>query len=158
MGNAKTRIAQTRIAPDVSVIIGPINAIRERGVSLETFLDWLQVTIDIRWVSYPSRVETPNGDIILDQNYANQIYLNGILTRSDCKGYKLGYNFTQGRVARGREWLAHKHEEANFVRHIWESALNMHGKELLPIYISLLLYYPESADVAGVAFEPPACA
>ncbi|KAJ5267310.1 hypothetical protein N7478_010118 [Penicillium angulare] len=51
-------------------------------------------------------------------------------------------------LTRDRLWVANQQSEADLIRKIWECALTQHGKELLPIYVSLLRHFPSSADVA----------
>ncbi|KAJ5267356.1 hypothetical protein N7478_010164 [Penicillium angulare] len=110
---------RARIDRDVSVTI----ASSQDQLPAETFLNWLSVTMDIRGLNYPVTVATTDyGD--------------------------LSYNFAHGMLTRDRLWVANQQSEANLVRKIWECALTQHGKELLPIYVSLLRHFPNSADVA----------
>ncbi|KAJ6004667.1 hypothetical protein N7540_013036 [Penicillium herquei] len=142
----------SRIARDVTVTVGSTGTGHPPSVTQEMFLDWLQITMEIRGLNFPSTViQTPSGDIILDVRYAGMTYLDGMFVStagSKLQGYKLGYNFARGTLSRDRLWLVSQHEEANMVRQMWEFAIEQHGTKLLPIYVSLLQYFPETADVA----------
>ncbi|KAJ5100846.1 hypothetical protein N7456_006898 [Penicillium angulare] len=139
---------RSRIDRDVSVTIAS-----SRGQLLaEKFFDWLSVTMDIRGLNYPVTVAaTDYGDVILDMEMNGKIFFKGLLVSSVeslSKGYKLSYDFAHGMLTRDRLWLANQQSEADLIRKIWECALARHGKELLPIYVSLLRQFPSSADVA----------
>lgn len=142
---------QSHIERDVMVVIEPARGKHGKKISLAAFRTWVKVTLDIRGISYPSQViETEAGDLILDPKFCGRIYLKGMLlpaTFSELKPYKLGYNFTQGRVNRDRQILVDKHEEANTVRQIWESAIRKNEKVVLPIYVDFLRNFPEAPDV-----------
>ncbi|KAJ6016434.1 hypothetical protein N7540_011025 [Penicillium herquei] len=143
---------RSRIWRDVSVTVGPTGADHQPFVTQEMFLDWLQIKMEIRELrSLSTVIQTPSGDIVLDVKYAGLTYLDGLVvstTVSKSKGYKLGYNFAHGTLSRDRLWLIGPHEEANLVRQMWEFAIDRHRTELLPIYVSLLQYFPDVADVA----------
>lgn len=142
---------QSNIERDVMVMIAPARGKHGQKIALATFQTWLKVTLDIRGISYPSHIiETDAGDLILDPRYSGRIYLKGMLLPaafSEIKPYKLGYNFIRGRVNRGRQIMVDKHEEANAVRQIWESAIRKNEKAVLPIYIDFLQNFPEAPDV-----------
>ncbi|CEJ62667.1 hypothetical protein PMG11_11161 [Penicillium brasilianum] len=141
----------SHIERDVVVVVEPARGKHGKKISLAAFQTWVQVTLDIRGISYPSQViETDVGDLILDPHFCGRIYLQGMLlpaTSSELKPYKLGYNFTQGRVNRDRQILVDKHEEANGVRQIWESAIQRNEKVVLPVYVDFLRNFPEAPDV-----------
>ncbi|KAJ5369974.1 uncharacterized protein N7496_006094 [Penicillium cataractarum] len=141
----------SHIERDVVVMVEPAKGKHGKKISLADFQTWVEVTLDIRGISYPSQViETDVGDLILDPHFCGRIYLQGMLlpaTSSRLKPYKLGYNFTQGRVNRDRQILVDKHEEANAVRQIWESAIQKNEKVVLPVYVDFLRNFPEAPDV-----------
>jgi hypothetical protein len=142
---------RSHIDRDVMVVIEPAMGKYGKKNSLAAFKTWVKVTLDIRGLTYPFQViETEAGDLILDPKFCGRIYLKGMLlpaTISELKPYKLGYNFTQGRVNRDRQILVDKQEEANNVRQIWESAIQKNEKVVLPIYVDLLRNFPEAPDV-----------
>ncbi|KAF2996556.1 hypothetical protein E8E15_000224 [Penicillium rubens] len=136
---------------DITVVIGAGRASQSRPVSSETFFEWLQVTLDIRGLSYPSSiVETPQGDFLLDSRFHGKLFLHGILlpmSTSGVKHFKFGYNFALGKFSRDRQGLIAKCEVADKVRQIWQYALHMHEQTLLPIYVNLLQNFPQVGDI-----------
>jgi hypothetical protein len=119
-------------------------------VASEEFLEWLQISLDIRDLSYPSSVvETSLGDLLFDQSLHGRIYVHGVIISGTNPSYpfKLGYNFTQGKFTRDWRWLMDRRGMAERVYWIWESALQAHEDVLLPIYISLLRNTPAPMDV-----------
>ena len=149
-----------QIDRDVTIRIGAGNANQSRPVSPETFFRWLQVTLNIRELSYPSWIiETPQGDLILDSQFHGMLFLHGILlpiSTSRGKVFKFGYNFARGKFSCDRQRLAAGREVPNLVRQIWEIALHLHEETLLPIYVNLLLNFPRAADIqqADSLLEP----
>ncbi|KAJ5260670.1 hypothetical protein N7524_008605 [Penicillium chrysogenum] len=61
--------------------------------------------------------------------------------------FKFGYNFAKEQFSRDRRSLLDKHEEADIVQRIWESAIRTHQSVMLPIYINILRTFPQAADV-----------
>jgi hypothetical protein len=138
----------------VAVLIGPGRTTQGRPVAPEEFLEWLQISLDIRGLSYPSSVvETSHGDLLFDQNLLGRIYAHGVLISGTNSIYpfKVGYNFTEGKFNRDRRWLMDRHGLAERVCRIWESALQTHEDVLLPIYVSLLRKTPALMDVSLAA-------
>lgn len=148
---------KSQIDRDVTVVIGANPC---QPVSSETFFGWLQVTADIRGLTYPSSIiDTPNGDLLLDPQFQGKLFLHGLLlpmSTSGGKVFKFGYNFALGKFSRDRQRLAAPREVADLVRRIWESALHTHEETLLPIYVNLLRNCPCVADVeqADSLLEP----
>ncbi|KAJ6016399.1 hypothetical protein N7540_010990 [Penicillium herquei] len=69
---------RSRIARDVSVTVGSTGTDHPPSVAQETFLNWLQIMMEIRGLNFPSTIiQTPSGDIILDVEYAGQTFLDG---------------------------------------------------------------------------------
>ncbi|KAJ5379640.1 hypothetical protein N7509_012759 [Penicillium cosmopolitanum] len=139
---------------DVAVLIGPGRTTQGRPVAPEEVLEWLQISLDIRGLSYPSSVvETSHGDLLFDQNLLGRIYAHGVLISGTNSIYpfKVGYNFTEGKFNRDRRWLMDRHGLAERVCRIWESALQTHEAVLLPIYVSLLRKTPALMDVSLAA-------
>ena len=151
---------KSQIDRDVTVVIGARHANPSQPVSSETFFGWLQVTPDIRGLTYPSSIiDTPNGDLLLDPQFQGKIFLHRLLLPMSTSGgmvFKFGYNFALGKFSRDRQRLVAKREVADLVRQIWESALHMHEEILLPIYVNLLRNFPCVADVeqANSLLEP----
>jgi hypothetical protein len=142
---------RSQIDRDVMVVIGAGHANPSQPVSSQTFFGWLQVTPDIRGLTYPhSIIDTPHGDLLLDPQFQGKIFLHGLLlpmSTSGGKVFKFGYNFALGKFSRDRQRLAATREVADLVRRIWESALHTHEETLLPIYVNLLRNFPCVADV-----------
>ncbi|KAJ5240491.1 uncharacterized protein N7469_002082 [Penicillium citrinum] len=135
---------------DVAVLIGPGCAGQGRSVSPEEFLDWLQISFDIRGLTYPSSVvETSEGDLLFDPHLHGRIYAHGVLLPGAnwTHSFRLGYNFPRGKATRDRQWLMDRHGVAERVCRIWESALQAHEDVLLPIYVDLLRKTPAPMDV-----------
>ncbi|KAF4768593.1 hypothetical protein HAV15_002962 [Penicillium sp. str.  len=142
---------RSRIERDVTIEIGTMRDRNAQPVPLDVFMKWMETTMDIRGLSYPSHIiETEDGDLILDQRFQGKVYLKGTLlpvSVSRSRTFKFGYNFAKGQFGRDRQSLLDKHEEADIVRRIWESAIRMHQSVMLPIYINLLRNFPQAADV-----------
>jgi hypothetical protein len=140
-----------QVERDITVVIGAGHSSQNPSVSSETFFEWLQVTLDIRGLSYPSSiVETPQGDLLLDSQFHGKLFLHGILlpmSTSGVKHFKFGYNFALGKFSRDRQGLFAKCEVADKVRQIWQYALHMHEQTLLPIYVNLLQNFPQVGDI-----------
>ncbi|KAJ5742665.1 uncharacterized protein N7511_011236 [Penicillium nucicola] len=149
-----------RVERDITVLIGAGRAKQSPVVSPETFFKWLQVTLDIRGLSYPSSiVETPHGDLVLDLQFHGRLFLHGILlpvANSGFKPLKFGYNLTRGKFSRDRQELVASCGVAQQVLQIWQCALRMHEQTLLPIYVNLLQNFPHVGDVdhADILLEP----
>ncbi|KAH8691852.1 hypothetical protein BGW36DRAFT_303752, partial [Talaromyces proteolyticus] len=127
-----------RIWRDVCVTIGSGDKPLSDGVSLDIFKSWLNVSLDIRGLSYPSAiVETDHGDLILDPKFQ----------ALDVRSYKFGYNFANGKVNRDRQRLVDTSEEANLLRQIWEAAIQKDEAVVLPRYVDLLRNFPSAPDV-----------
>lgn len=103
----------------MTIVIELTSADGEKGISLETFHAWIKITLEIRGISYPSRIiETDAGDLVLDINFSSRLYLNGIFLLAafaNLKPYRFCYNFTQGKINRDRQILIDKSEEADAV-------------------------------------------
>lgn len=142
---------QVNMRNSVCVSIGAESKQGGRPVEMKDFERWLHVTIDIRGLNHPtSIIETEYGHIILDPKYEGRIYVKGVLAPSsytDTKHYKLGYNFVQGRVGRDRRRLMKYEEEADFIRRMWESAIQRAEALAVPVYVNLLRNFSNFRDV-----------
>ncbi|KAJ6045616.1 uncharacterized protein N7446_012480 [Penicillium canescens] len=141
---------RSRIDRDVTIEIGTMRDKTAQPVPLDVLMKWMETTMDIRSLSYPSHIiETEHGDLILDPRFQGKVYyLKGmLLPASASRTFKLGYNFAKGQFSRDRQSLLDKCEEADIVRRIWETAIQMHQTAMLPIYINLLRNFPQAADV-----------
>ena len=119
----------SRIGRDVMIRIGPVFGLKGSRVSQDTFIDWLKVSMSIRHFQSPSSlIETEQGDLLLDSEYANKIYRKGILSQNIFKGepFRCGYNFNQ------------KGNETQSLCRIWEAAIHQKPQVALPKYIDLL--------------------
>ncbi|OQD73331.1 hypothetical protein PENANT_c196G06609 [Penicillium antarcticum] len=142
---------RSRIDRDVTIEIGTMRDKSAQTVPLDVFMKWMETTMDIRGLSYPSHIiATEDGDLILDRSFQGKVYLKGMLlpaSVSRSRTFKFGYNFAKGQFSRDRRSLLDKCEEADIVRHIWESAIRKHQAAMLPIYINLLRNFPQAVDV-----------
>lgn len=94
------RMAELRFQSerDVAVLIGPGVTNQGRPVSPEEFLGWLQVSLDVRGLSYPSSVvETSEGDLLFDPHLHGRVYAHGVLLPGENwpPSFKLGYNLSR---------------------------------------------------------------
>jgi hypothetical protein len=117
------------------------------------FMSWMEVSLDIRQPGDPMElIETPHGDLILDERYAGKLYLHGILLRGNRPGgkvYQASYNLPKSRTTRDRELLMDEDEEAQMMMHIWKHAIGKVRDRVLQRYINLLQDYEFCADVNG---------
>lgn len=118
---------------DVSILVD-----KERGgkkISGADFRTWIKVVLDIERLQNPADViETPHGDLILDQSYAGKMYLKGLLLASGgstSKTQRVGYNLLRGQVGRDRQQLKNEDEEARTLMSIWGSAIETRGEHVL---------------------------
>lgn len=63
------------------------------------------------------------------------------------KVFKFGCNFACGKFSRDRQGLISQLDLADLMRQIWEYALSLHEKYLLPSYVNLLRNHPHLGDV-----------
>jgi hypothetical protein len=142
---------RSRIDRDVAVVIGARRHRRDQPVSLAVFREWMETTLDVRGLSYPSHIiETDDGDLILDHRFHGKVYIKGMILpapASKSRVFKFGYNFANGLFGRDRQTLLDNREESDVVRRIWESAIRKYETVLLPIYVNLLRHFPQAADV-----------
>lgn len=140
-----------RIERDVAVVIGAGRGNQSRPVSPKTFLRWLRVTLDIHGLVSPtSVVQTPQGDLLLDPKCSGKLFLHGVQLAMHPVGgkvFKYGYNFACGKFSRDRQGLTSQLDLVDLVRQIWEYALSLHEKDLLPSYVNLLRNHPHLGDV-----------
>jgi hypothetical protein len=149
--NGTPRKMSPNIWEDVSVTVGQI---RKHGqpVSVETFSDWMKVTIDLHRPS--ELIYTPYGKLILDPAYAGKLYVKGLrVTIADSREthYQYGYDFLTPDMVpnRDRRLEVHPEREAKAVTAIWDAAIR-HGKDVVRIYTDLLKGASDAADVASV--------
>ena len=142
---------RSRIERDVAVVIGAGRGNHSRPVSPKTFLRWLRVTLDIHGLVSPtSVVQTPQGDLLLDPKCSGKLFLHGVQLAMHPVGgkvFKYGYNFACGKFSRDRQGLISQLDLIDLVRQIWEYALSLHEKDLLPSYVNLLRNHPHLGDV-----------
>ncbi|GAM33939.1 hypothetical protein TCE0_013f01201 [Talaromyces pinophilus] len=136
-------------ATDVSIVIDKGRDGKE--ISEEEFRTWLRVSLDVERPKDPTDIiETPQGDLILDENYAGKMYLKGLLLPSGgstIKAQHAGYNLLHGQINRDRERLKNEDEESQTLMHIWEHAIETRGDKVLQRYISLLQENSDCVDV-----------
>jgi hypothetical protein len=136
-------------ATDVSIVIDKGRDGKE--ISEEEFRTWLRVSLDVERPKDPTDIiETPQGDLILDENYAGKMYLKGLLLPSGgstIKTQHAGYNLLRGQINRDRERLKNEDEESQTLMHIWEHAIETCGDKVLQRYISLLQENSDCVDV-----------
>ncbi|KAJ5982310.1 hypothetical protein N7451_012410 [Penicillium sp. IBT 35674x] len=142
---------RSRIERDVAVVIGAGRGSQGRPVSPNTFLRWLRVTLDIHELILPSSViQTPQRDLLLDSKCSGKLFLHDIrlpMPPVGGKVFKFGYNFAFGKFSRDRQRLISQLDLADLVRQVWEYALSLHEKGLLPSYVNLLRNHPRLGDV-----------
>ncbi|OJJ32881.1 hypothetical protein ASPWEDRAFT_42920 [Aspergillus wentii DTO 134E9] len=136
-----------RIVSDVAITIGG----GLRKVERFEFLRWLGVSLDIVGFGQPlSLVETPNGDLILDHNFANKVYMNGTLLPvfgEKTGPFDYGYNITRGTWSTDRGQFENDKEAARSLCSVWEAAIEQNQEALLPKYVGLLRNRPEAPDI-----------
>lgn len=136
-------------ATDVSILID--KGVDGKAISEAEFRTWIKVSLDIERPKDPTDIiETPYGDLILDESYAGKMYLKGLLLLSGgstIKTQHAGYNLLQGQINRDRERLKNEDEEAQTLMHIWEHAIEICGEKVLQRYIDLLQGHHDCVDV-----------
>jgi hypothetical protein len=142
-----TRGLHYNIWEDVTVKIGRVNKIGER-VAQEDFLKWLSISLDLNPPS--EMIQTPNGSLILDEEFGGRLYLKSLLLKENNTGKKLkfGYNLFRGNVDRDRKRLP-TGEEAWDLAEIWAGAIRLRPRDTLDKYVALLRE-DKNADVNGV--------
>lgn len=139
-------------ATDVSVFIKKAEGEKGRKISEEIFNDWIKVTLDIeRPVDAADLIETEYGDLILDDSFAGNVYLKGLLLQrrgSYIKKMEAGYNLLDGKTNRDRERLRDENKEAEMLTNIWQQAIAL-DERVLQRYIDLLQDHDTCVDVTG---------
>ncbi|PSN61231.1 hypothetical protein BS50DRAFT_448323, partial [Corynespora cassiicola Philippines] len=97
---------------------------KSQKIRLETFQQWLGMTIDI---SPPkSIIRTALGNILLNVRYRNKFYLHGLLLsneRDTAMNFRYGYCLFEGRTGRDREALGTSDELLRKITSIWSRAI-----------------------------------
>ena len=123
---------------DVSVKFGKAKGDSGVRVSEEDFRSWLTVAIDLDPPTPGEVVQTPAGDLILDQRFAGNIFLKGLRIAGHRSDYAFGYNFARGAAERDRGRLTKLSEEVELLTGIWERAILAQGPRLADTYIQLV--------------------
>ncbi|KUJ10062.1 uncharacterized protein LY89DRAFT_627433, partial [Mollisia scopiformis] len=140
-----SRELKNNIWEDVSVKIGKVNGIGDK-IEKVNFLKWIDVSLDL---NRPLKmIDTPHGQLILDDAFKGRIYLKGLLLEnsSTTKPFQFGYNFFNGTVDRDRKGLTHSSEEVSVLAQIWAAAIWSNEQDTLEKYV-LMLRRQEAADV-----------
>lgn len=149
-----------RPTQDVSVYIGQLQQAKtEYGyktkgnkIHIDKFKTWLGVALEIK--PPKSMVKTKFGDLILDPEFRDKFYLQGLLLPSGSmsgKKHRYGYNFVEGSTTRDRDSLSRPGQEARQISKIWSAAIldfdgDAQSARLLSIYTTLLV---ESLNEVG---------
>jgi hypothetical protein len=144
---------------DVTIIVGgPRGGKGQEGVQekcqkilLGDFENWLELCLDI---GNPESVRTKYGELIVQQCYANKLYLRGFhLPTSNIAGkqYRYGYNFASGYTDRERRAIGRPGEtwnESDLVNRIWAAVLHTRKEDYIGTYTDMVLETPDKfADV-----------
>ena len=139
---------------DLAIVIGPgpgDNDTTSRKVDRAKLFRWLGVTLDITNFGRPSFViATDFGDLILDGQFANSVYANGILlSTSHLEQFIYGYHFRTEEVVADGLVLVASEAEAQLRCRIWEAAIEKDGA-ILGLLVSLLRGNERVCDVRGM--------
>ncbi|KAF2866206.1 hypothetical protein BDV95DRAFT_612068 [Massariosphaeria phaeospora] len=153
------RETKGRVWEDVSVVVGEPRRCRSLAgevqmtnkIPLAEFLKWTKMTIDI---TPPVQIiRTDEGDLILDPNHKNKVYLHSLLLPSGSKSgrdFHFGYNLLDAATGRDRDTLTDARAEANKIAAILEE-YRLGKADLIEKYVQLLLNkYHSAADVYDV--------
>ncbi|KAH6287723.1 hypothetical protein HBI39_221050 [Parastagonospora nodorum] len=153
--HGQPRTTDARCWSDVSIVIGEprlqvdgtgMQVRSNKKILLSDFEQWLEICLDFK---NPKTVPTKTGELILDGDCANKLYLQGIHLSSSSnapKSYRFGYNFFQGYTDRERRVIGHdgkKWSEPSLVNAIWAEVLDTKKEEYIDIYTNMML---ESTD------------
>ena len=139
---------------DLAIVIGPgpgDGDTASRRVDRAKLFRWLGITLDIANFGQPSRViATEFGDLVLDAQFANSIYANGILLSTSHLGaFAYGYHFHTEEIVADGLVLAAGEREAQLRCRIWDAAVEKHGA-VLGLLVGLLRGDPRVCDVRGM--------
>ncbi|ORX89686.1 hypothetical protein BCR34DRAFT_440739, partial [Clohesyomyces aquaticus] len=84
---------------------------------------------------------TSRGDIIMDDDHKNKLYLRGLLLPHGSAALKplhFGYNFLEGENGRDRESLGSGLDEVRRINKIWATAIRADKGKHLPKYTELI--------------------
>jgi hypothetical protein len=153
------RTTRSRCWSDVTIIVGEPririgeNGAQEQGrkILLHDFENFQELCLDIK---KPKTVRTRYGELIIDEDQANKIYLHGLRMEHNQvaeKRYHFGYNFNSGYTDRERRAVGKSGEpwnESSFVNAIWAEVLRDRREEYIGIYTDMVLNsLDELADV-----------
>lgn len=145
-----TRGLRANICEDVSVEIRKGRGKDGKRIETEEFLSWISVTLDLQRPSPDKMVKADRGELILDKEFAGQLYLKGLLlsdTNTSRKPFKFGYNFFEGHVDRDRRQLRDSAEEADTLASIWDHAIRNRGRDVLDPLVSMFQSSPSCRDI-----------
>ena len=126
----------------------------EASITADMFRSWLECCLDIN--PPQDMVRTEAGDLIFDARYLGKTYLKGLSlpqTTSTAKTFRYGYNFAKGKINRDREHLSDPVKEAEYLRVIWENAIEEQGRPAVMKYTDLLQNDKEAADIHHIKYE-----
>lgn len=145
---------------DLAIVIGPgpgpgpgrdDDKSRSRKVDRAKLFRWLGVTLGITNFGQPSSVIAIEfGDLILDPQFANSVYANGILLSTSHLGvFAYGYHFHTEEIVADGLVLAVSEKEAQLRCRIWEAAVEK-DRAVLGLLVGLLRGSPRVCDVRGM--------
>lgn len=146
--SAKPPRLSARVWEDVCVVVekGP----KGQQLAFTDFRAWLQHTVDLHPSS--SRIRTAAGDLLLNPEYQDQVYLKGIRVSQrslDPQPFRCGYVLAHGSVDRDRQRLLDPRQAQECIHSIWQHAIAQDAARVLPRYLALLRCHPLPADVRG---------
>ena len=145
------RPLEANIWEDVTVKIGKSRGNDSTKLSEAEFREWLHASIELCPPDPTGLVRTTYGDLIMDPQFSNHIYLKGLRVpgyKSSGRNYVFGYNFIRGNIDRDRHRLANPSEEASMVTNIWHGAMTAEGYRVTDAYVKLFHEHEDCADIA----------
>ena len=146
--HGQPRTTKAHCWSDVSIVIGEPRSqtdatgtqITSANILLSDVERWLELCLDFK---NPKTVPTKTGELILDENCADKLYLQGLnLSSSTNKSYRFGYNFFQGHTDRERRAIGRngkKWSEASLVNAIWVDVLQTEEEKYIDTYTTMML-------------------
>lgn len=128
------------IHKDVTVKIGNVYTSKSfpgLKVTEEVFRECVKVSLDL--VSPSTMITTPDGELILDEEFRDKTYLKRLLVEGNpgIFKYKFGYHFYEGLIDRDRRRMPNSKEDALRVAKIWRHAIKK-SPEILDSYIDMI--------------------
>lgn len=136
---------------DLAITIGPGESATCRRVEREKLVKWLSVTIDIQDFLQPRQIiYTGSGDLILDPDFANKVFVNGIQVVNPRAGaFLLGYQFYDEELVTETGVLRLDDKEARLRCLIWEEVMGK-KEQNLNVFVAFLRFNPDALDVRSV--------